>query len=165
MHAHIVIAVGPVIDVPPVPVNATSTESIILSCDASGFPVPSVTWLHNGTEVSCFRHTGTHEHQLRSQPFITINFQLQDDGSRTNITEIVGNRSISSTLMIGMAMRNDTGNYICNVSSPLYTSVASEPALVLVQGLLLNHFTKCVTPTVLSLCTIHYYNTMCNNDT
>ena len=48
-----VFAVGPVIDVSPVSLNATSTESIILSCDASGFPVPSITWLHNGTEVSC----------------------------------------------------------------------------------------------------------------
>ena len=53
MHSHIVIAVGPVIDVPPVSLNATSTESITLSCDASGFPVPSITWLHNGTEVRC----------------------------------------------------------------------------------------------------------------
>ena len=98
---------------------------------------------------------------INSKVNLLLPFQLQDDGSRTNITEIVGNRSVSSTLTIGMAMRNDTGNYICNVSSPLFTSVASEPALVLVQGLLLNHFTKRVTPTVLSLSTIHYYIILC----
>ena len=47
------IAVGPVMDVPPISMNVSATETITLTCVASGFPVPNVTWFVNESQVSC----------------------------------------------------------------------------------------------------------------
>ncbi len=46
-----------------------------------------------------------------------------------------GDRSVNSTLTINMAMLNDSGEYVCNASSPnYYDDVSSDPATVIVIG-------------------------------
>ncbi len=44
-------AVGPIIDTPPSSVNVSTSDSSTLTCVASGSPIPSIIWVHNGTEV------------------------------------------------------------------------------------------------------------------
>ncbi len=40
---------------------------------------------------------------------------------------------MNSTLTIDMAMLNDSGEYLCNASSPNYDTVSSDPATVMVM--------------------------------
>ena len=92
--------------------NVTSFEgNISLSCTASGFPVPSIVWLHNGTAVD-------------------------DTSERIQIIETSSSRSVSSVLVTTMAMTNDSGDYVCNLESALFPTVPGEPVRVLVQGML-----------------------------
>ena len=104
-------AVGPVIVMAPVPINVTSVEDdIVLSCSATGFPTPSITWQHNGSLVTEMGHVEINE---------TMSFYQRN-----------------STLIVRTAMTNDTGNYSCTATSSLtfYHPVTSEVVLVLVQG-------------------------------
>ncbi len=93
--------------------NVTSIQdNITLTCNASGFPVPQISWTHNMTTVN-----------------------VGDD--RVSITEDQGQRSLLSTLKITRAMTNDSGQYECIVTSPIatYGQVLSGPVTVLVQGM------------------------------
>ena len=111
--------VEPVILVPPVDMNVTSfQDNIILTCNASGYPVPSISWTHNATTVS-------------------------DTDDRTSIAEQFGVRSIMSTLTVMTAMTNDSGMYECIVTSPMgeFEQVNSGPVTVLVQGKGYSHHT------------------------
>ncbi len=65
-------------------------------------------------------------------------FQYQTDENRTLITNTMGDRSVVSNLVINMAMMNDSGEYVCNASSPVYNTVSTNPITVFVQGKLLN---------------------------
>ena len=56
------------------------------------------------------------------------------DENRTSVTQASGDRSVSSTLTINMAMLNDSGEYVCNASSPNYDTVSSDSATVVVIG-------------------------------
>ena len=56
------------------------------------------------------------------------------DENRTNVTQASGDRSVNSTLTINMAVGNDSGEYVCNVSSPNYDTVSTEPVAVVVIG-------------------------------
>ena len=48
---------------------------------------------------------------------------------------MTGDRSVNSTLTINMAMLNDSGEYVCNASTPnYYDDVSSDPATVIVIG-------------------------------
>ncbi len=47
---------------------------------------------------------------------------------------------MTSALTINMAMVNDSGEYVCNATSPNYDTVSSEPVLVFVQGIYRKHF-------------------------
>ena len=62
--------------------------------------------------------------------------QYQEDGNRTTVSVDAGDRTVTSTLTVRMAMVNDSGEYVCNATSPPYDPVSSDPALVLVQGML-----------------------------
>ncbi|XP_064385915.1 uncharacterized protein LOC135334596 isoform X5 [Halichondria panicea] len=101
--------VGPIIDTPPLSKNVSISESSTFTCSASGFPVPTIIWVHNGT-------------------------QNRDDENRTTVLCTMGDRSVTSTLTINMAMVNDSGEYVCNASSPNYDTVSTDPVILLVQA-------------------------------
>ena len=61
-------------------------------------------------------------------------FQFQEDDNHT-MTVMVGDRTVTSTLTIRVAMVNDSGEYVCRVTSPLYDPVSSDPAQVFVQSM------------------------------
>ena len=108
-------AVGPEIVLDPVSVNVTSVEdNITLTCSATGFPAPSITWQHNGTTIVAM---GRVENNTISSSYYQV----------------------TSTLTVRMAMTNDTGNYSCTATSSIgtYSPVNSQVVLVLVQGLLM----------------------------
>ena len=102
--------------------NVTNTEGmILLSCDVSGFPVPSVTWRHNNTEVT------------EEVPRMNISTVEYDEGSGDH-TQF---GHVFSTLMIGTPNVNDSGDYDCQVvisSIALYVPVTSGNVTVLVQS-------------------------------
>ncbi len=62
--------------------------------------------------------------------------QIRDDENRTTVTVLyaMADRSVTSTLTINMAMVNDSGEYVCNASSPDYDTVSTDPINLSVQG-------------------------------
>ena len=99
-------SVRPVVVSNPMPVNVTRIQdNITLTCSATGFPAPSITWFHNDTVV------------MASPRIVSIRSRYE----------------ISSTLTITNANTNDTGDYFCNITSTVGT-VSTSVALVLVQG-------------------------------
>ena len=106
--------VGPIITVNPVSKNVTiNIESINLTCAAVGVPIPSITWIHNGSAVDS-----------------------DSDMDITVVTTPSMPGRVSSTITILTATPNNTGYYACNATSSVeaYDTVMSEVALVLVQG-------------------------------
>lgn len=94
--------------------NVSISENITLSCVVDGVPIPLITWFQNGSAI---------------------------DDSRDNQTNIITTsdtrlQQVQSTLIISMAMVNDSGVYHCNVSSSIteYPTITSEEAIVLVQS-------------------------------
>ena len=104
------LTVAPLIDEPPMDMNVTTTEDIILTCTASGYPAPAISWTHNGTTVN--------------------------ESISINITEQDGDRMTMSTLTVTGADFNDSGQYECFATIPIgsFQTVESGPVLVLVQG-------------------------------
>ena len=103
--------VAPLIEVPPMAMNVTTLEDIILTCTASGYPAPSISWTHNGTTVD-------------------------ESISQISITEQNGERMVMSTLIVTGALTNDSGEYECFATSPIvsFQIVNSGPVTVLAQG-------------------------------
>ena len=102
--------------------NVTDFEGVIvLTCNVSGFPIPSVTWLHNNTEV-------------------------MEDVPRVNISTVEYNESSAdpaqfgrafSTLSISRPNVNDSGDYACRAAISdiaSYAPVTSDNVTVLVQS-------------------------------
>ena len=87
-------------------------NDILLSCNASGFPVPIVSWSHNGTDITA--------------------------DTRLRIEARSGDRSVLSILKIvnDIVTVNDSGEYVCIASSGItgVKDTISTPALILVQG-------------------------------
>ena len=105
--------VGPVIVVDPLSVNVSiEVDNITLNCTARGFPIPTITWTHNGT-------------LLTSMDADEVSIVTMDTGML---------RTVRSTLVIYSALANNTGDYACIASSPIYSDVTSTTARVLVQG-------------------------------
>ena len=103
--------VAPTILVSPSSLNVTIVEEAIsLSCNASGFPVPTVSWTHNGTVAT-------------ANTKLTIETQ-NDDRSILSILRVA---AVNVTV-------NNSGEYVCTVSSSSGDAV-SNSALVLVQGM------------------------------
>ena len=101
--------VRPVVVSNPMPVNVTRLQdNIVLTCSATGFPVPSITWYHNDTLVVA---------TMTSPRIVGIPTRYE----------------ISSTLTITSANTNDTGDYYCNITNSVGT-LSTSVALVLVQG-------------------------------
>ena len=105
-----ILTVAPLIDVPPMDMNVTTTENITLTCIASGYPAPSISWSHNGTTVN--------------------------ESISISITEQDGDRMTMSTLIVTGAVVNDSGQYECSAISPVgnFQIVESGPVTILVQG-------------------------------
>ena len=82
------IAVATVIVTGPQTQNVTAGDSFILTCNATGYPVPSIEWTLNGTSYII-------------------------DPSVATITPMERLRSNTSVLTVSNAMVNDTGIYQC----------------------------------------------------
>ena len=100
-------SVSPVVTEHPPDQNVTSFEgTIMLSCTATGFPAPTITWFHNDT--------------LENSVFYT--------------TEDINCYTTRSTFIKLRAETNDSGTYFCRAEINGYDSVDSNEAIVLVQG-------------------------------
>ena len=89
--------------------NVTTSENFTLMCNATGYPVPSILWFHNGTAVN------------GSSNRITI---IPQSSSRVSL----------SVLSVSTAVASDAGIYTCNASSPEFATVSSGLVNVLIQG-------------------------------
>ena len=88
--------------------NVTAGQSFNLSCNATGYPVPTIEWRHNGTSYT-----------IRDPSVITI---TPTDGLRSN----------SSVITVTNATTSDTGLYQCVATNEVDTDI--ENATVTVQG-------------------------------
>ena len=103
------------ISVPPEDENVTSTKDLVLVCTATGFPVPDIVWIHNGTVVDAA------------------------ESDQTSITEVSMERQLMSTLTVTNTIFNNSGDYVCNATSSEFDPVISDPVLVLIQGQLIKY--------------------------
>ena len=88
--------------------NVTAGESFVLSCTATGDPVPSIEWRQNGTSYT-----------IRDPSVITI---TSTDGLRSN----------SSVINVTNAIASDTGLYQCIATNVVGNDM--QDATVVVQG-------------------------------
>lgn len=93
--------------------NVTITEELVLDCTASGFPVPMISWIHNGTVI---------------------------DPEESDQVTIIQSRQITSTLRVTSTTLSHSGDYVCSAASPTFNMVTSQPVLVLVQCKLFHSF-------------------------
>ena len=89
-------------------VNVTTSENFTLMCNATGYPVPSILWFHNGTAVN--------------------------ESNRITITPESSSRVSFSALSVSAAMATDSGTYTCNASSPEFQTASSGRVNVFIQG-------------------------------
>ena len=87
-YPNLFLAVAPAIVTSPQTQNVTAGQSFSLTCNATGYPVPSIEWTLNGTSYII-------------------------DPSVSTITPTEGLRSNTSVLVVRNAMVNDTGIYQC----------------------------------------------------
>lgn len=115
--------VGPRIVEQPLAINVTiEVEDIDLSCTATGFPLPNITWFHNDTAID-----------INGDRDLIINVTFFD--------EIPGFTSsdfgrVTSVLTIFNSSTNDTGDYRCEANEGVRIEEQSVEVLVLVQGIL-----------------------------
>ena len=88
--------------------NVTAGQSFNLSCNATGYPVPTIEWRQNGTSYT-----------TRDPSVITI-------------TPTDGLRSIRSVINVTNATISDTGLYQCVATNVVDTD--TQNATVTVQG-------------------------------
>ena len=114
LHLHLLplSAVAPTVTVLPSSLNATLlNNSIILSCNASGFPVPTISWLHDGFIIN------------ESDPKFNI------------VSQYIGERSVLSIFQLNASNVNDSGKYVCSASNSIIEfDIRNNSAIVLVQG-------------------------------
>ena len=89
--------------------NVTVGDALILTCSATGSPVPTIEWRQNGTSYN-----------IR-------------DPSVTSITTTDGIQSRSSILNVTNATASDTGLYQCVATNVVNT--VTQNATVIVQGM------------------------------
>ena len=108
--------VAPVISEAPEDTNVTITEELVLECTASGFPVPVVSWIHNGTVID------------------------PEESDQIVITQNLLSRQSLSSLRVTSTTLNHSGDYICSAVSTGFNASTSQSVLVLVQCKLLCSF-------------------------
>ena len=106
-YLYVFLAVATVIVTSPQTQNVTAGQSFSLTCNATGYPVPSIEWTLNGTS------------------YIT-------NLSVATITPTEGLRSNTSVLAVSNAMVNDTGMYQCIATNVVNTD--TQEANVTVQS-------------------------------
>ena len=87
--------------------NVTAGQSFTVTCNATGYPIPSIEWTLNGTFY------------IIDPPFTTI-----------TVTE--GLRSNTSILVVSDAMTNDTGIYQCTATNVVNSD--TQDATIIVQS-------------------------------
>ena len=99
----------PQIIVPVKNINGTAGGNITLQCSAFGYPVPSITWLKEGSPL---------------QPSYTVQIE-----SHKYI-----NNTVTSTLSLSDLHDGDTSNYACQANNTLaqYVEVIGQEASLLV---------------------------------
>ena len=102
------ITVGPVIVTSPQTQNVTAGQSFTLTCNATGYPVPSIEWTLNGTS-----------YVIKNSSATTV-----------NATEELS--FIVSVLEVSNAMINDTGMYQCKATNVVNND--TQNANITVQG-------------------------------
>lgn len=105
--------VGPAIITNPSSINITTdVDSITLICEATGIPIPTITWIHNGNVLD---ENGSGSGYVYRN--VSINAMSIGPGTL---------RSVLTTLA------KDTGPYRCIATSPVsyYDPVVSETAIV-----------------------------------
>jgi len=102
-----VIVAAVIVDAPQTQ-NVTTGESFMLTCNATGYPVPKIEWRQNGTSYT-----------IRDPSVVTIapTEELQ---------------STSSVITVTNAATSDTGLYQCVATNGVDTDI--ENATVIVQG-------------------------------
>ena len=102
--------VSPFILNAPSDLHVATNGSVSLTCRASGYPVPTISWTHNGTAVN-------------ESDLVTI---IQESSTRVS----------TSVLSITAAVANDAGEYVCIVSSTIsdFQTVSIGTVTVFVQG-------------------------------
>ena len=105
-------SVAPLVLTEPSATKATISEDFVLTCNASGYPVPTILWTHNGTTVD------------------------ENENNRATIAPSTGSRSVLSVLTVSMGAINDSGDYACIVSSSIdeFQNITGGSVTVLVQG-------------------------------
>ena len=88
--------------------NVTAGSSFMLTCNSTGYPVPSINWMLNGTSY------------------------IIRDSSVTTITVTERLRSNTSDIRVTNAMTNDTGVYECVATNRVDTDM--QNATVTVQS-------------------------------
>ena len=94
----------------PLSVNVSiKVDNITLNCTVRGFPIPTISWTHNGTLLTSMD---------------------------ANVVSIVAMgtdmlHTVKSTLVIYSALTNNNGDYVCIAMSPSYSNVTSTTARVL----------------------------------
>ena len=91
MYEYVIVlfTVGPLIVTSPQTQNITAGQSFTLTCNATGYPVPSIEWTLNGSSY------------------------VIRNSSETTINTTEGLSSNTSVLEVSNAMINDTGIYRC----------------------------------------------------
>ena len=116
---HFCVSVGPRIVEPPQDQNVSiRVDNITLTCVASAYPLPNITWFQNNTVIQQDDRT-----TIVSTAFNeTIGYTPDDFGRVTSVLTIL-NASV-----------NDSGSYRCVADSiPVYSPAISD-ICVLVQG-------------------------------
>ena len=93
------------------PLMVTRTEELQLTCTAEGFPLPSITWTHNGTDIDAA---------------VSSNIAITEDTSM--------GIELTSTLTVTNTSISDSGDYTCRADSSEFPAVTSDTVLVLIQG-------------------------------
>ena len=108
-YLYVFLVVATVIVTSPQTQNVTAGHSFSLTCNATGYPVPSIEWTQNGTS------------------YIMI-----IDPSVATITPTVGLQSNTNVLVVNNSMVNDTGIYQCIATNVVNTD--TQEATVTVQS-------------------------------
>ena len=88
--------------------NVTSFEgTIMLSCTATGFPAPTISWFYNN---------------------------FMEDNTSNIMTQTTNVYTTTSTFTMSMPATNDSGMYFCRAAIDGYDDVDSNTVTVLVQG-------------------------------
>ena len=102
--------VSPVVTEHPQDQNVTSFEgTIMLSCTATGFPAPTITWFHNNS--------------------------MEDNTSYTSENLMINDYTTRSIFIMSLPATSDSGMYFCRAAINEYDQeVDSSRVTVLVQG-------------------------------